>query len=513
MPKTILQLNNFPDEGSVQMPIPAVNVDYDERVYLPSDFESFQRVFHKDNMPTYHQQYDNFLHWIWNEFGNDSEKFDSEEYHSEVLEKIAIFINARVLGVVNTMSNHAEILALLEKVVTNDQLDVFDHVAHVRSGLVDNKFSFNLMEDAVVWWRRTNSDINVRGYVPKPNFIPRVIIGPHSFEFPKHLIREFYEMIFGYTMNYYAHLYSQKFTPAWMKVDENAYVFAVKSNVKIEDQSLASFHDLIAGKEERDDFSIISGENLIQLKDLVSGENELSIVYLSSINGQLNDPDMNPYTIAYVAKTADGYYVSAQRGYDVFDLDPLGVLHRVDWMNTLAVKNRNEEAILTKVWKDVMQCNAVLFQTKEDDDLTIPIRITHYEKYANVCLNLGLADRIKHVDEMDGWSIAYLILRDIKPLVDIWKTMEHTMDLWVGYMDECRNDAWSLISNLYKHDVSFYHDKPHLVGITGYNGSIPDSGEVIAVVPRDGMCWSLGEDRYNFIPLKINGEDIRKIYR
>lgn len=497
--------------GEELNPIKLYPVPDGEHEYSESNFDNFQYVFTKDNMPTYHQQYNCFQHWIWNEYHNDPDKFESDEYKEKVLAKIFTFINARVFGIVNPDSNHSTIMQILQKVINlsidTSDIDIMEIiVSHARS-LYGRKLPFT-EDDALIWYF-FQDDNGCDGYQYKPIIVPYIKLDGRTICLYDNAMKDFYEAIFSYANRYYDHMYSSKNNTAWYSIDPNTWLVG-KLSVKSPDNS---FNHL---DEDKLDHRMMSELYLHQAKDFCSEKDVIYPVLLMSTNGRFYDSKMYPVTYAFLIHTDDGMFISSQRGYDSFIVkqreifkDERRIIDR-KWIDTLIPKARNEEAIRAAMWRDVMQCNVVLFPEQTDRNMEIDLMILNWAKYKDVfCINMRISDRIVTVDEEH--DIAYVTLHSARTLYDIWNVLEHSLDLWVKYGGE--NMAWSLISNIYRHPISFYANRPHL--IYQFCANIPHDNldeQYIAISPRDGMSWTFDQEEFTFKPIPINGLVLRKCY-
>lgn len=501
MENVMNMLNGLNVDGSSLASIDMGAVDDDERIYHESDFDHFQYVFTKDNMSTYHQQFDNILHWIWNEYSNDPAIYESLEYKTKICDKVFTTINARILGVLNPDDNHATILSILDNMVPD--VNMFEYVAKVREKLYDRKSSFT-EDDAIVWYKIGKPSISKDAmFAVKELPIPYIRIGDTIIQMDDHL-QDFYLAIFRYAIRWYNHLYSSKNESLWHPINENGLVFAVPSKKTINDNFKYLHPD--------DDVSdIISLKNLHSIKWFNLKIGDVIVLNISSENGQFHDKVMSPFCFAYLARREDGYWISSQRGYDLWELVDKYDLNNSHWekhwINTLTARNKNEEAILSEMWRDIMQCNAVLFPQDNRISINIKLRIIHWDQYFRIPLILNFDDRIVSVDN----NIAVLSISNLSTLLKIWSLMEHTLDLWIAFSGE--KISWSLISNIYKNKYQMYIDKPHITKQNASDDIVFEPGDdVVAIVPRDGMSWFVSETQHTFVPKPINDLEVRKSY-
>lgn len=500
--------------GNAINPIELYPVEEDNHEYLESNFDNFQYVFTKDNMPTYHQQYNTFMHWIWNEYHNDPERYESDAYKEKLLMKIFTFINARVYGIVNPDTNHSNIIHLLQNYIDTvmSGVDIMSHVVEHARSLYGRKTPFQ-EEDAMIWYHIMN-DISVGEYEYKPVIIPYIRVDGQSISLYE-IMSKFYTEIFSYAIRYYDHVYYSKNATAWYPIDPNTWLIG-KPSIKSSTDSFESLDSIeYLDKDDLNHF-IMSEEFLHQAKDFCSESDIVYPVLLVSTNGRFFDRKMIPITYAFLIRTDDGMFISSQRGYDSFKTmkkykfsENLIITSR-RWIDTLIPKSRNEEAIRAEMWRDVMQCNVVLFPEQTDKSIELDLMILNWSKYKDVfCINMRMSDRITHIDTEH--NIGYVTLRSIRTLYDIWSSLEHTLDLWVKYGTE--GMAWSLISNIYRHQLSFYEEKPHITyRFCGMFDNINSEEKFIAICPRNGISWSYDGESYMFSPVPINGIVLRKCY-
>lgn len=473
MSDKLLVLNNY--QGSDLYPIGMNPIPPEDREYHASRTEEFYYVFTKDNMPTYHQQVDYFLHWKWNEYHNDPLKYESLEYKTSVLDKVFTFVNARVFGIVNPILNHAEIISTLDKFLDKPILPLIQgKVDHLRG-----RHSLFTQSDALIWYYIAEFPYSVYGYSPKPLVIPYLADGDRKVSLLP-ILHQFYSQIFEYAIRYYDYMYEVKWTSTWESVDEDQYIFI--------------------SEEEPD--QIVNYNTLRKISSIPQDEYLTCFIY--SEDGNRYDRDMVPYTQCMIAYHEGKYYISSQRGFNLFQYEN-DILHPVGYVDTLMPKSRNDEAIRTEMWLDIMQSNAVLFPI--NTEVIFDIRILHYSKYSNtICMMFSSKDRIVTVDE--DTDIAIMAVH-IDTLWKIFQYMEHTLDLWIRWG---RDLEWSLISNMYCNKTSFYRDKPYIPHVDAEDIDLTADEAVFAIIPRDGMCWRMGKEIFYHTTSTLNGYQIRKTY-
>jgi hypothetical protein len=87
----------------------------DDWKYIPMP-DIVQKIFNKDNLPTYHELYDYFLNNRWNEYGNVG--YDTDEYKNSVMEKVITWINARLYNMVLPIKEENDkMVAFLQSIV------------------------------------------------------------------------------------------------------------------------------------------------------------------------------------------------------------------------------------------------------------------------------------------------------------------------------------------------------------------------------------------------------------
>lgn len=471
----LLVLNNY--QGSDLYPIGMPTILPDDREYHPSRSEDFYYVFTKDNMPTYHQQVDYFLHWKWNEYHNDPARYESMEYKTKILDKIFTFINARIFGIVNPSLNHAEIVSILSKFRGDSVLHLIkEKVEHLRGRQTPFAKS-----DALVWYIISkNYPYSVYEFSSKPVVIPYLIDGDRNASlFP--IMRELYLAVFEYAITYYDYMYNVKWTATWESVSEDQYVFI----------------------SENEPDQIISYSNLKKISS-IDKENCITC-FIYSEDGNRYDREMVPYTQCMIVYHEGKYYISSQRGFNLFHFDDKKNYLIGEFVDTIIPKSRNDEAIRTDMWLDIMQSNAVLFPM--DTETIFDIRILHYSEYSsNICILFSSRDRIVSVD--DNLDIAVLSVH-IDTLWKIFQYMEHTLDLWIRWGGKLE---WSLISNMYCNKTSFYRDKPYIPHTDADDVNLEANEAVFAIIPRDGMCWRMGRELCYHTSSTLNGYQIRKTY-
>lgn len=498
MEKGYRRLANILGDELGLLAIDTYHVEDDERKYHESDFEHFQYVFNKDNMATYHQQFDNILHWIWNEYENDPIKYESLEYKTKICDKVFTTINARIYGILNPDDNHATIVSMLDSIVPD--VNMFDYIATMHKKLYDRRTPFT-KDDAIVWYTIDTPSISGDAmFARKPLPIPYILV--NGKQIPIEHIQDFYLALFRYTIKWYNHLYSTKNEACWLPIDKNDYIFAIQSHKTLND-SFEYVHP------DDDTSEIINLKNFHRIGDFNINIGNVIILNIASENGQFHDKTLQPFCFAYLARREDGYWISSQRGYDKWSVASkynLEASHwEKQWVNTLAARNKNEEAILSEMWRDIMQCNAVLFHT--DAHTTIELMITNWNDYGSDISKL-LEDDIIAVEN----NVAYITISNILTLVKIWSILEHTLDLWVKFIDD-NITKWSLICNIYQNKYEMYIDKPYIISeLSSPTACFNDSDDVIAIIPRDGMTYYLDNSFYTFIPKEINGYQLRKSY-
>lgn len=496
--KRSVLMNAFED-GSSLAAIEVCGVTEDERMYHESEFEHFQYVFTKDNMSTYHQQFDNILHWIWNEYENDPSIYESLEYKIKICNKVFTTINARIFGVLNPDDNHAEIISILDSLVPD--VNMFEYVATMRDKLYDRKTVFT-QEDAVVWYNIDTpcSDIP---FARKPLPIPYIKINDRIIPIGDKL-QQFYLAVFRYAIRWYNHLYATKNSAIWLNIGENERIFAVPSKKSVGDE-------LNAPHPDDNITDIISMDNFHKVTDFNLEVGNVLVLNISSENGQFHDRHMEPYCFAFLAHTEEGYFISSQRGYNSYTIEnPFDIQASrwvKKWVNTLTSRNRSEEAILTDMWRDIMQSNALLFPYANKLKTSFKLRIINWSKYDKIPLMMEPNDRIISVKD----DIAHIMINRVSTLLKIWELLEHTLDLWV--MCPKNGMKWGLISNIYKNRYQMYIDKPHIPVIFAHPSIKfnPDE-DVVAIIPRDGITYFIDGKEYNFIPDGINGQYPLKSY-
>lgn len=495
-------LLNFYEDGSDLEAIELCEPDPEVYSYKPSDLEHFDKVFHKDSFPTYHQMYDNFLHWIWNEYNNDPNKFDSDEYHEKILNKVFAFINARVYGILNPIDNHDQIIQFLRREFS--EYDITKMIREKYQKMYDRETEFT-KDDAIIWYEIEDQYI-FNGYKPKPLIIPCLVDGTDNYLgldkyfgiFNPHI---FYKLIFQYTIDYYNHLYAGKFRGAFLEVQDDDYIVG----------KVIQDPDLIQEPKELIDDIFMDDTNLIQIKDLDLSIGDVKWLLVSSQNGQFHDMEMNPYTYAMIARSKDGIFISGQRGVDIFrNIAPEryhtnNIILEKHWLNTLVSRAKDVESLLAEQWRDILQCNCVLFYKGDDRNMNIHARITHVSKYEEKLSKIGV-----HVKK-DEYDIFMFDITGIEILLKLWEIFNHTLDFWVSYVIE-GDLYWSLISNIFEHDSQYYIDNPHIQYVTSDNNPIEPGKEIVSIVPRDGMMWVLDGQEFHFIPAPINGFFEMKAY-
>lgn len=469
----------YPNKKGEDRHLPAIeipDIPEEEWKYKASDLEHFDHVFEKNAFPTYHQIYDNFLHWDWNEYGNDPERFDSDEYHNMIADKVYTYINAVVLGILTPSDNHASIVQFLEK--SFPRYDIIRILHDTYKKLYDRNAPFT-QDDAVIWYQKSNGE--------HPIYKPVLMVDD---DISNRLVpmAPFFRLVFKYVFAYYNHLYASKFRSFFNLMFEDEYIYALD--------------DVSPGT----DFSEVSP---IRLKDLGIRDGGTKRCYVLSKKGQYLDDGMNFYTEALIARTGSTYCVSTQRGFQhLFQSDGKWVS---SYIPTLINKSKGTEALRSEQWRDIMECNAVLF--KKDERTYTPalirIRVTHLSKYINRIKQIQeiSSTTFSHCDDAENWQ--WIVTPGV--LLKLWEIFNHTLDLWVAYVTEDDETEWSLISNIFVHPAKFYVENGHLVTKTTYV-TAKEEDELIAIIPRDGIQWSLDEKFYNYRPRPINGYTELKPY-
>lgn len=496
MSKTMPNIISIPDYFADGTPVNAIElpeISDDLRKYHPSSFDGWQYVFTKDNLASYHMMYDNCLHWIWNEYNNDPARFDSIQYWTQIMNRVFTTINARILGVINSDDNHAEIMELLQRFVPD--VNMMDFVSIRREKLRGGRDPFN-KDDAVVWYDIIPNNDIVEGYNPKPLVVPYINLNDRRISL-RSAITEFYTKTLSYAITYYAHMYFTKFISYFVPVTmvENIFAFESHYNYGSEFIDIHSADNIDA---------IISEKYLTTFGSFDVKPGEVKVLAIASENGQFYDKNMNTFTYAYLINLHGEYMISSMRGYDSFVFRNNSFVSR-RWFNTMSSKGKNTEAILSDVWRDVMQCNAVLFPVGHKP-MNMQLRVTHYSNYE------AAIDKVKNIYSLivdEDHDIAYVEIISIMDLVQLWEIFNHTLDLWVKY-DNGRLD-WSLISNIYRYNISFYKDNPHITK-TPYDKFDIEDGDIIAVIPRNGMTYAVDNNSYTITNMPINGMEVLKCY-
>jgi hypothetical protein len=497
-------LSPWPGMNDGLQPIVIPPMPKDDRQYVQNDFEGFHEVFTKDNMPTYHQLYDNFLHWIWNEYDNEPEKYESDEYKASVLDKVFIWINARIMGIIDNGSNHAEIIQFLEKYWREDAMDI---IAAKREELDWRRSPFT-KEDAVVWWELGEQiwlQKEFRGLTDKPIVIPVFKHEDSSFAMTESFDL-FYILVFNYVYDYYQYVYTSKFKSQWVELYPEDHIIYFPMQKK--------------------DVSFINGQMSIsngptkffsfqyqRVGELNIPENDYIVAYIYSDQGELFTDMMDTYTTSYIAYFNGRYYVSSMRSINLVGFDKFGMAQY--WklpLDILTAKARSREAIRTDMWRDIMECGAILFPFNHLKDASIKIRITNYDKYADQLTQFISNGIVQHLGEdeknatfssvdFDTSGFAIIRINDLEKLMEFWKVLEHTLDFWVQF-----GTKWSLVCNIQWKEMSFYYDNPHIdhdmwltidetrppfTRLVTDRGSMDVRGKMLSIIPRDGMTWTI----------------------
>lgn len=540
-------------------PIELWDIPEDEHMYEPNEFEGFQHVFTKDNMPTYHQMYDNFLHWNWNEYHNDKTRFESEQYINSVLNKVFTWFNARLLGIVNNGQDHPVIIQLL--------LNMVDETLHQGHGVHFSgraEVGLNLMEvlakkrnelegrltpftedDAIIWWTKTEKvylQKLFKGIKQKPLIIPIIHLPEHIDVSLSDHFDQLYLMLFGYVLKYYNHVYGAKFQSTWVQVDR-------KDSIMAQEVDPSSNHLILVNRNLFDTMREISGFKI--------EEGQVIPVYIASDDGDMWDHWMDTYTVANITRHEGKYYISSRRGFNLFH-NNLGNFTK-EFVETLVAKGKDHEALRTEMWRDVMESGAVLFPWDNLQQVQIEVRITNWPRYQEILNEIIVAGfrnlstikravkydvpqsaRYSHpipVEEIndqnpnlhvphengkptfqftemifDQDGTAILTISDLSVLLKFWEVMEHTLDFWVKF-----EDRWSLVCNIQEKDMQFYLNNSHIRHTmwkdTYYEiDQLPD-GKVLSIIPRDGMTWTtLGMNDHREWHTYVNDLRLKKIY-